>query len=819
IWEIIAHGGYGAVYKAFQPSVGREVAIKVILPQHAGKPQFKLRFESEAQIVAQLEHPHIMPLYDFWQDDNGAFLVMRLVKGGSLRQQLRQETLISLKNIVRIYDQIGSGLAIAHDAKVVHRDIKPDNILLDQYGNAYLSDFGIAKNLQLDTSITASRDEIMGTPGYLSPEQILSQAITIQTDIYALGIMLYELLTGEAPFNKPGMQVLLSHLNEPVPSVLDSNPNLPRALDQVIARASAKDPLGRYSNVMQMVEALNEIFAPVATPILPREAQLRTIDPKHHVFISYTDADSEFVQRLVYDLKSEGIPVWVDKRGVKAGTRNWENAIREAIQSASAVILIASPDSRRSNFVFDALAIAEMYKCPIYPVWVAGENWADSIATGLEFAPYIDARDGQYADVLHTLVTTLGAGVGKTMLSDEITETIQASGSFTPRNPYKGLRAFRQADQGDFFGRDSLVAELIMAFNAYMQPGLSRLLPVIGPSGSGKSSVVMAGMLPLLQKGSLPQSSEWVYLTPFVPGEQPLENMMLALSEMLPNKSHAAIMADLNDPAARMLHTLSRQIVGQHGSRVVMYIDQFEELFTQSVKEEERQQFINLILTAVAEAGGPLAVVLTLRADFYDRPMHYPELGKVIETNSKLVLPMSLADLFEVVQKPASLPDVRLTFDKGLVAELVFEVRDQAGGLPLLQFTLDQLFERREGSQLTNQAYQAIGGVQGALAKHTEVAYANLPTDDHRRLARGLFMRLIEPGATEQDTTRRRAPRSEFVLADAQQNRLMDQVIDAFVAARLLLADQTKGVTTIEVSHEALIREWPRLREWLDESR
>ena len=128
IRELIAHGGYGAVYKAFQPTVGREVAIKVILPQHAAKPEFKLRFESEAQLVAQLEHPHIMPLYDFWQDDQGAFLVMRLVKGGSLRQQLRQETVISLKNIVRIYDQIGSGLAVAHEAKVVHRDIKPDNI-------------------------------------------------------------------------------------------------------------------------------------------------------------------------------------------------------------------------------------------------------------------------------------------------------------------------------------------------------------------------------------------------------------------------------------------------------------------------------------------------------------------------------------------------------------------------------------------------------------------------------------------------------------------------------------------------------------------
>lgn len=200
------------------------------------------------------------------------------------------------------------------------------------------------------------------------------------------------------------------------------------------------------------------------------------------------------------------------------------------------------------------------------------------------------------------------------------------------------------------------------------------------------------------------------------------------------------------------------------------------ELFTQTSDETRRSQFIHLLVSAITEPNGPLIGILTLRADFYDRPMFYPELGKLLETNGRSVLPMSLADLYDVIQKPASLPDVRLTFDEGLVSELVFEVRDQTGGLPLLQFTLDQLFERRDGQRLTNVAYEAIGGLRGALAKHAEATYDSLPCDDHRRLARALFLWLVEPGSTDQDTTRRRITLSELQLSDTASSEQIQQM-------------------------------------------
>ncbi len=819
ISEQLGGGGYGAVYRAFQPAVGRDVAIKVILPQHASNPEFTRRFEVEAQLVAQLEHPHIVPLYDYWQDDHGAFLVMRLVRGGSLRDRLAVQGRLDLKQVLRVYDHIGAALDVSHAAGVIHRDIKPDNILLDQYDNAYLTDFGIAKNLNLNTQLTFNEDSIIGTPAYLAPEQIRNEPLSSQTDIYSCGLMLYELVTGKQPFDSPGMGIIISHLEQPVPSVLETDPDLPPALDDIIHRAAAKKAADRYASVTDLVQELREVCAPAIVPILPYEAQPRFRDPNRHVFIAYSAGDTEFIQRLVYDLESEGIAVWADKQHLKPGTRGWEDSRREAIRSAYAVLLVASPETRRSNYVLDELAIADMYGCPVYPVWAAGDRWDNLLPPDVITAEYIDARADQYDSALRELVMLLGVPSAVDDAGRYAEDGAAAAEAFVPRNPYKGLRAFREADLADFFGRGSLVNTLLDTLNDLLQPGESRLLAVIGPSGSGKSSVVMAGLLPALRQGRLPDSDRWTLLPPMVPGARPLENLALALAGVLPTKSTLALEDDLRSPSARGLHLLARQAVDRQNSRLVLYVDQFEELFTQTDDEAERQQFINLLLTAASEPGGPVVVLLTLRADFYDRPMNYPELGRLIERNSKAVLPLSLAELYSVIQKPATLPDVRLQFDTGLVAELVFEVRGQPGGLPLLQFTLDQLFERRSGLRLTNAAYEDIGGVRGALAKHTEATYERLPSDEHRRMVRGLFLRLIEPGTSEQDTTRRRAPRSELVLADDRQNRIMDDVVNAFVTARLLLADQSKGITTIELSHEALIREWPRLNEWLVEAR
>jgi serine/threonine protein kinase len=211
--------GMGSGQRGYQTTVGREVAIKIILPGLANQPEFIRRFEGEAQLVARLEHPHITPLYDYWRDPDGAYLIMRWLRGGSLRDAL-QNGPFDLRAAVLLLDQIAGALSLAHRSNVIHRDIKPGNILLDEDGNAYLTDFGIAKDLNLSGSNT-DPDAIVGSLDYLSPEQARGEPVTPRTDIYSLGVTMYELITGQYPFpNVSSVERLYKHINDPLPEIV-----------------------------------------------------------------------------------------------------------------------------------------------------------------------------------------------------------------------------------------------------------------------------------------------------------------------------------------------------------------------------------------------------------------------------------------------------------------------------------------------------------------------------------------------------------------------------------------------------------------------
>ncbi len=258
----IGQGGFGAVYRAHQPRVGREVAIKVILPEYAAHPDFIRRFESEAQIIARLEHPHIVPLYDYWREPDGsAYLVMRFVHGGSARDRLETGPW-EVEEVAQLLDQIASALAVAHRSGVVHRDLKPDNILMDPDGNAYLADFGIAKDLSAEVRLTKTGG-VVGSPAYLSPEQLKGEPVTPQSDLYAMGVVLYELLAGQHPFpNIPATTMIVKHLQEPLPPLAERRPDLPPALDDVLHRVTAKAPDRRYSNAAALAAAFRAAMAP-----------------------------------------------------------------------------------------------------------------------------------------------------------------------------------------------------------------------------------------------------------------------------------------------------------------------------------------------------------------------------------------------------------------------------------------------------------------------------------------------------------------------------------------------------------------------------
>ncbi len=351
------------------------------------------------------------------------------------------------------------------------------------------------------------------------------------------------------------------------------------------------------------------------------------------VFLCYARADSELVTRLKTDLLSLGVHVWIDREGLQPGTLDWEEALRTAIRSAQAVLLIASPNARSSRYVRDELRIAEMYQRPVYPLWIAGTQWMDAVPLGWGGAQYSDARESRYETAIPELVKLLNTAASTPTKAPEL--------DFEPRNPYKGLRAFTGEDAHDFFGRDTLINELATTLEGALaaeekHQQCARLLAVVGPSGSGKSSVVMAGLLPRLREGRLPGSEQWVYLDPIVPGTRPIEALTLALSEYLPDKSLKAIREDLEDDAARGLHLLATKLAKRPGTKVVLLVDQFEELFTQTPSEDERRHFLDLLVTATTEPHGPVIVLVTLRADFYDRPMRYPLLHQLMQSPSNL---------------------------------------------------------------------------------------------------------------------------------------------------------------------------------------
>lgn len=253
----LGRGGMASVYKAYQAEVDRYVALKV-LPRHlAESPSFTSRFTNEAKMIARLEHPHILPIYDFGRAGDYTYLVMRYVKGGSLSNLLAQQSVLGPSTIGKIISQVGSALDYAHARGVIHRDVKPANILLDQQGNCLLSDFGIATVIEGSSELTHAGN-IIGTPAYISPEQGLGQVIDGRSDIYSLGVVLYQMVTGVLPYyGETPISVVIKHIHQPVPDPREHVPDLPDTITRVIQKCLAKDREERYETGTELAAALD----------------------------------------------------------------------------------------------------------------------------------------------------------------------------------------------------------------------------------------------------------------------------------------------------------------------------------------------------------------------------------------------------------------------------------------------------------------------------------------------------------------------------------------------------------------------------------
>lgn len=375
-----------------------------------------------------------------------------------------------------------------------------------------------------------------------------------------------------------------------------------------------------------------------------------------------------------------------------------------------------------------------------------------------------------------------------------------AQSRFTPtRNPYKGLSAFHESDAGDFFGRDEAVRELVSALTA------NRFLAVIGPSGIGKSSVVRAGLVPALRRGAVDGSESWV-VTDMLPGSHPFLELHRALERIavdLPNDIRERF-AD-RDPNA--LAGLGRRVLPP-GAELLVVVDQFEELFTMA-DEAATTAFLDLLKTATEM--DQARFVVTMRADFVDRPLLYSDFGQLLRQSTIMLRAPDLDELTEAIQKPAI--GVGVKVDPGLVERMATEVHDQPGALPLLQHTLAELFNSRASDLIGIDTYEDGGGIRGSLTARAEASYAVLD-DRQRSVVKQVFLRLVTlvDGSAP---TRRRVRVTDLGAPDAEES------VMAFVRNRLLVldSDEDTRTPTVEVAHEALLHNWPRLAGWIEDAR
>jgi len=562
--DVIGVGQYGKVVEARQISTGRDVAVKVMDAATADDPPFIRAFNEANKGIAGLEHPHIIPMYDWWREPSAAYVVMRLLRGGTLHgdvpldEQARRAALT----------QVADALRVAHNRGIHHGAVASGNVLLDREGNAYLTDFGIGGNA------------------------------TRQDDIAALSRLIEEQLPGR--------------LGD---SSYDSVDDLLRALD--------------------------------------------------------------------------------------------------------------GPPSARSDSA----------------------------------------------------------------------------------SPYKGLRAFQEADAADFFGRDALVDKMLDRLRD------GRFLALIGASGSGKSSAVRAGLLPKLRRGGVEGSDNW-FIVDMIPGAAPLDELVRAVRRVAvdPPDDLRSLLSSGPDGLSQIVDL----VLPEAGAEMLLVIDQFEELFTLVQSKRARQRFIDSIVAAVADPRSRIRVIVTMRADFYDRPLADAGLGPLFQAATESVIPLKPEELERAIVGPGERAGI--AFEQGVVAEMVSEVVDQPSTLPLLQYALTEMFEARSSDRIGLDDYREVGGVLGALARRADWLYAQ-QSGPRQLLVRQLLLRLVTVGDDTHSDTRRRVGISE--LGSLGDPDLVEQVLSEFGRHRLLTFDRDSrtGEPVVEVAHEALLREWVLLRDWIEQSR
>jgi len=528
------------------------------------------------------------------------------------------------------------------------------------------------------------------------------------------------------------------------------------------------------------------------------------MNKKYDAFLSHNSKDKLTVEEIGRRLEEKGkVKIWIDKWNLIPGDP-WEEEIENALDESNCCILFLGPNGigtwQHKEMESTLKRMLSTKAIRIIPVLLPGANRPEMESklppflrqvTWVIFRFNLDEPDA-FSDLV--------CGIKK------IKPGKRSKDKKSAIIPFMGLRNFREEDASFFFGRDYEIQQLMNKL------GKSRFLAVLGPSGSGKSSLVQAGLIPHLRENSL--------VCMMTPRERPFEELAAALCRCdQENKQFTIeeVVNHLKESQDNFYNTAIEILKNQNKKNFYIIIDQFEELFTQTKTEEERREFIYILLNVLDVHDGPVNIIIAIRSDFLGKCVYYSELNIYIMDHLFQVGPINDDKLIDVIEIPAR--TVGIYFEKGLVVKILKDIKGVTIELPLLAHALLELYNRRVENILTLKSYEEIGGIEGSLVKIAEEEYQKLDEIEKEILRKMFALHLIQPGEGTEDT-RRKVPEAELLKIGSDPG-VVQGLIDKWINKRFLIKsfDTYRKQNLVEIAHEAIINKWNKITSWMAEDR
>ena len=903
--ELIGQGGFAAVYSAWDVRLEREVAVKVIRPDLFPSPALIGRFQREAQAVAKLRHPNIVPIYSVGEGEGLAYFVMPLIRGLGLRAILDNDEEIAIPEVRRILMEAGQALQAAHREGIVHRDIKPDNIMLEgDERRVLIMDFGIAKAVGPgEAGGFTSTGVIIGTPQYLSPEQASGSAsIDHRADIYSLGVIGYQLLTRRLPFEGvTSQELIVQHIATPPPSLTALRPDVATPFADAVMRCLEKDPERRWNAAADLVSALETAPTEARVPgaDVPTASDHAITDIAKAVeagecllFLGLripTDPEDDpsrtaerllseqLAEWLTYGTGGDRLPQVAQQLEMERGRAEMLEHLLEAVRNPKAwprdlvrriarvpfpVIVTTAYDTLLEDELARAgRTVRRVVDCRRVPDDVPDQDLLVRLFGSLDEQESVVVTEDDLwdffsnfhaiADVLKSLFATRtivfvgydpgddtfrhlysevgrfrAARAGGCYLVSSIVATPAVRwmerkglqvveldpGEFLarleaqleqrrgrpsaprkredlplPSRPYKFLNYFEEADERIFFGRKAEIRKLASKIHAYP------LILLYAPSGSGKTSLIHAGLIPQLKRDGYVPIYARVY-------DDPEGEIRKAVVDITVSAGRG-----IGDEVP--LHDFLPQVAGRAGKPLVIFLDQFEEIFIR-YDEEFRQHFAGALQKCIAASAGRVRFVLALREDFLARLSEFREQIPSIFHNEFRLDPLSDENARVAIGEPPRL--FGLDVEPKLVDRLIADLSAEGIDPPQLQIVCDTLHDALEPDEktLSLKSYLKLGETRKILGKYLERVLLELPAQE-RKLTREVLKNLV----TSEET--------KIVSSVDDIGRLVGDTSDA-VSAILTELSNRRLVRRVpreegfwyELTHEYLVEE---IRSWLSD--